>query len=1650
MDTIKNLVSKNVNPIIELGPQDIFKKMLDNIIWVIVLVVVLFFLIMAYLSTQTFYTKNKINNLQKEFKGKNNLQSVEKKSVSGQEEEFDEIDIDKHKLVDIQIASSTKSYLIGRQMLDYGSADMVIQTLKMGTKFIELDLFLNNRREVVVANGLKSGNWKLTFNSILFTDICNKLGRNLFNVDFMTNAGDPMILFLNINVKKEYMESIYLTMIENFKSFLLDSKYSISGTQDVLQAPIRELMGKLIIISSGSIGNTSLDKIVHLRLGDRVKKMYFKELIKQNKDEMIQFNKYHLTIVVPPIGFRSINYNPEQAQDYGCQIVAMHYQSVDDFLRNYLSHFSEKSFRLKPFEHTRFHDIPQKGYDESKIAYYDTHNGDLTKRNTQKNPQDIDADFEIEYSGYGLQFSKMEVSIPSEEPLFTEPSPEPCPGPSPDCGEIYTFEGSIGDDSTQCPSPCPCPDFLSGEIKFEIKPPLKYKPIKSYLKINDEYVEVTEKIDTEISYITLTDRLCDKTNTFYYLSASPTKYIINDIKKDGTIGLENEYNINDKDIIQIKEKNGISRDYIIEKQEDGTLKLKNIDGSISLPPIDYEVKKKKFCCQTNINDDIYDLEKLKKIQCDNLEQHTFSNNECKNDTSEKIFEAYNYGFNAIRIKLQKLNIAEHLDISDIERLAETDSVSLETYKDKHIFIQTTKNLIKNKFDLIFFILSKQLKKGLNKERKRLFTTDYEDKCVRLDEIQCTEEPICYVDRSEKKTNCVPDTDRVPFSQYCLPRYIVPNRNLCYDNSVEITSPADDTYSTINNESLRSQFHQTMTGTSFYGRWSSLGGIIEIPDSFNPYCEFKFKTENDNKEYTMYIVKKDGTNIPLTEIENIDINTLRAKGTFVDNNLRELEERYNLPRLENHGYADMKMGSNATDLPDLDKCYIASAPAEQNVNMFHGVYQYSNEVVNGKNEKIYSKIKTNYLFNTEKTTPNTDDKKHYCYQMIDIGCNRQVQDMFGRLPKTGFDPTGDYDVFSKADLPPIESFSSNEGLLESFRGKSPYDPDYINQFTYTGELSLEYDPEEMGEPPYPSLDSILIDMPPSISNSLSLTDNKVISNKKDFLFPSESLKNNKGKEVIPTVTDDIEIQNYIEENDSFYKRCYQEGSKYLYRFNYNSTLLGTMYEDLFKKKCEDYFKNKEKQSLQNLQELNKLNLKSYDQTKLENHITNLGYGLKNSDLDNLKDIVLEKTTDVLQKMIGYITKVSKEDEDGKDMYQTKKSAKGENRVDTIQSDKDLPLCLKRYKGDEERCFSSGRKEYATHCPISECYNPKLVTGACNLNTDDMDPYYFEHNAHFVIKSHPKNSNRRIIYLDYAEEPRKCERNKAYFNSYIEIIKLKKEIEVAQRNLGIYMAKEIVLTPEQKTEYKNLLLEKKEIEASQGVYTAAPGEVNKDFHSQAEEQGSSLMKITKKINEYKPNEQQREIARIRNVIKEMENKLKSLESGSQKKTKSGEYYEVSKKMCLKYGYERTKMGRRALVANLMYEDDRRNLKKGYKSDWLIEKKFNDKGEHTGQYKIRAEMAGTKFNLSRKPKPKIGVSSIFRFPLPQPKPKPEDQLWYIKEVGDLNEPRNIGETSIEGDIKSSKKKTYDNIIEKVVYEDVAKVIAFIEKMSKPPPPS
>mgnify|MGYP000347173920 CR=1 FL=1 len=160
--------------------------------------------------------KNKMN---KEYKITRPI-SVDVPSESGMEERFDEVKVDKHTLSDIFICSSAKSYLSGRQVFDYVSKQMFFQTVKLGARYCELDLFENNEGNIVVSNGLFEGNWRLTINEIYFEDFCKEIPTRVFNKEYTNNYNDPFILFLGLHITKNKM-NLVAKIIEQYMKNLI-------------------------------------------------------------------------------------------------------------------------------------------------------------------------------------------------------------------------------------------------------------------------------------------------------------------------------------------------------------------------------------------------------------------------------------------------------------------------------------------------------------------------------------------------------------------------------------------------------------------------------------------------------------------------------------------------------------------------------------------------------------------------------------------------------------------------------------------------------------------------------------------------------------------------------------------------------------------------------------------------------------------------------------------------------------------------------------------------------------------------------------------------------------------------------------------------------------------------------------------------------------------------------------------------------------------------------------------------------------------------------------------------------------------------------------------------------------------------------------
>ena len=146
------------------------------------------------------------------------------------------------------------------------------------------------------------------------------------------------ILILNLKTNKNFKchNRIQETLFKYFKSRLLPSKFSF-GKGDLLNTPMKELMGKVIIMTSGGYENSKLEEIVNFSFErDDFHKISFASLVdevssydnvKLNMDDVRIQMRDNLGLIVPEEkSFFTRNYNPQNFFDTGCQIVVMNYQ----------------------------------------------------------------------------------------------------------------------------------------------------------------------------------------------------------------------------------------------------------------------------------------------------------------------------------------------------------------------------------------------------------------------------------------------------------------------------------------------------------------------------------------------------------------------------------------------------------------------------------------------------------------------------------------------------------------------------------------------------------------------------------------------------------------------------------------------------------------------------------------------------------------------------------------------------------------------------------------------------------------------------------------------------------------------------------------------------------------------------------------------------------------------------------------------------------------------------------------------------------------------------------------------------------------------------------------------------------------------------
>lgn len=289
---------------------------------------------------------------------KNSLEDVEVKITS-----VNPLDAKKkHNLRDYYIMSSYNSCCNGDFRDGYVSMGALRNVIKKGARVLDFEIYNIDNKPVVACSNSDSFNFKGSYNSIPFADVINIIKTHAFSASTCPNFNDPLIIHLRLKTKNTtVLNKIGKIISDELDKYRLNNKYDYEYTKDgkiysLMNEPLLQFLGKVIIMTdrtNQSFIGTNLDEVTNICSSTMFCQLLRDYDIKYSPSstELIDHNKKNTTISMCDLKQpTSDNMDSSIHMKYGCQMICMNYQSVDEHLIFYLEQFNEEgsAFKLKP------------------------------------------------------------------------------------------------------------------------------------------------------------------------------------------------------------------------------------------------------------------------------------------------------------------------------------------------------------------------------------------------------------------------------------------------------------------------------------------------------------------------------------------------------------------------------------------------------------------------------------------------------------------------------------------------------------------------------------------------------------------------------------------------------------------------------------------------------------------------------------------------------------------------------------------------------------------------------------------------------------------------------------------------------------------------------------------------------------------------------------------------------------------------------------------------------------------------------------------------------------------------------------------------------------------------------------------------------
>ena len=263
-----------------------------------------------------------------------------------------------HNLRDYYIKTAYNACCAGTFKNNFVNLCALKNCIKQGARCLDLEVYSVDNKPVIATSSVDDFTVKETYNSIPFASALQTISNYAFGGSTCPNPGDPLIIHLRIMSKNK---PIYTTMAKDLYNTLerrlLGPDYSYENHGKSLGIePIKNLMGKVILIvdkTNALFEDTPLDEYVNIASNSIfMRAVRYSQGTKFSPDmqEVIEFNKKHMTICLPDLGIEPTNPSSSLAMKYGCQMVAMSFQDFDTNMEYYDEFFDStgSAFVLKP------------------------------------------------------------------------------------------------------------------------------------------------------------------------------------------------------------------------------------------------------------------------------------------------------------------------------------------------------------------------------------------------------------------------------------------------------------------------------------------------------------------------------------------------------------------------------------------------------------------------------------------------------------------------------------------------------------------------------------------------------------------------------------------------------------------------------------------------------------------------------------------------------------------------------------------------------------------------------------------------------------------------------------------------------------------------------------------------------------------------------------------------------------------------------------------------------------------------------------------------------------------------------------------------------------------------------------------------------